>query len=176
MTKEDFKKRVREQRAAMLETVAPMAERDLYDERYNGLRTPGRRKALVLTTVACVLLSGVSAMADWPLLALITLVSFLGLVFLLRRVGRSIVDLPDELIDERMREVRGLVYRWAYIGLMTCIPMLFITDIVFSLAEKFEILGLSRLSADQWSDGLFTLFFLGMALPSMIHVWVEPEL
>lgn len=176
MNKDDFKERVRQQRAAMLETVAPMAERDLYDERYDWLRTPGRRRALVIVTVACVLTSWLAVMADWPLLALITLLSFLGLIFLLRRVGRSIVDLPDELVDERMREVRGLVYRWAYIGMMTCIPMLFVADILLALAEKFEILGLTRLTGDQWSDGLMTVFFLGMALPSMIHVWVEPEL
>ena len=163
-------------RAEMLQRMEPRAERDLYDERLNWLRTPIRRRVLVIPTGPSIAIAGLAAIVDRPVISLVALAGFIALIFLLRKVGRSIVDLPDELVDERMRAVRGRVYRYAFIGLMALIPVLFISDILLSLVAKYSDTTLAPLTADQWWDGVMTVFFFGMALPGMIHAWIEPEL
>ena len=94
--------------------VAENAERVLADTSYDRFRSPGALKALVVgyvvTTIALPLcwlawgaIAGVAAFAPW-----------LGMFLLLRVAVRSQADLPDEVLDERMRIERDSVYVGAY--------------------------------------------------------------
>ena len=92
------------------EMVAGNAERILNDTTYDRFRTPRSQRLLVAAYVAvtiaipcCWLLGGAIA----GILAVLVAV----VVYLLLRVSvRSIADLPDHVLDERMRRDRDSVY------------------------------------------------------------------
>jgi hypothetical protein len=162
---------VREQFA---DKTQQQAARSFADTRWNWLRQKARRRALVLVSFSLVSLYGLALYFDWVFVALPALLSFMGTVWLMRVVVRGITDYPDELVDERMREVRGLVYRYAFlatIGLISVYMAAFIINQVLAKAGWAQ-----PMSADQLHDLSFWLFFACMALPSAIFAWREPEI
>ena len=92
------------------EMVAGNAERILNDTTYDRFRTPRSQRLLVAAYIAvtiaiplCWLIGGAIAGILAVLVAIV--------VYLLLRVSvRSIADLPDHVLDERMRRERDSVY------------------------------------------------------------------
>jgi len=94
--------------------VAENAERVLNDTKYDALRTPARLRALVVAYVAATVAIPVCWLA-WGGIAGIMAVLVGVVVYLLLRVAvRALADLPDHVLDERMRRDRDSVYLQAY--------------------------------------------------------------
>lgn len=153
--------------------IGAKADRDFSDTRYNWVRKPGRRKALVIVTFALVAVYGAANYFDWPLVALPALIGFGACYWLLRVSVRGVTDYPDEFVDERMREARGYTYRYAFIGATLLVSTYLITYIANQLMAKGGLV--QPMSADQLHDLGFVLLFSCIALPSAIHAWLEPE-
>ena len=170
----DTKERAAKLRNEMLDQVEARAERDLHDERFDWLRTPHARRGLVIATVAVLILYLMSNLLEWPFITLGALVAFGFLLWGLRIASRTIMDLPDEFIDERMRARRGEVYRYAYIGAvcLLCCPLAI--DIGMKLISGFT--EISSLTPTQWLDFTLTIMFALVALPSMLFAWTEAEI
>ena len=162
-----------ELRKKVLEDVARKADRDFADTRYDWLRSQRRRRLLVLLTMALVAVYGWGNYYEWPVTTLVALVLFFGCLWLLRIAVRGITDYPDEIVDERMREVRGLTYRYAFLGVMALFSIYLVFYIFNQLLAKAGLVTL--MSAEQLHELGFTVFFTSMALPSAIFAWSEPE-
>ena len=90
--------------------VAANAEQVLSDTRYDRFRTDG---ALLWLVVAYVITTAVIPVCwiRWGTMGGVLSLAPWGAVFLLTRVAvRSQADLPDEVLDERMRRERDRVY------------------------------------------------------------------
>lgn len=153
---------------------ADEARRSLDDERYDWVRPLGRRRALVVAGAALVLGYAVGVFAGWPVLTLVALVAYIGVLFLLRMAVRAITDLPDELVDERMRQVRGEVYRHAYVGTMGLVSVGIAVFIVNQITTKLGWTG--TMTGEQMHELMFVIFFFAMGLPSALYAWQEREI
>ena len=103
------------------EAVARNAQRILDDTDYDRLRT---RTALAWLVAADVGATVVIALTWWLWGAIAGIGATLlwGAVFILLRIAvRSQADLPDEVLDERMRRERDAVYVVAYRGAISVI-------------------------------------------------------
>lgn len=158
-------------RQEMLDKVAEKAKRDFSDTRFDFLRPLERRRMLVIVSYALVLAYGVLNHFDQPLWVLPTLITWGISLWLLRLSTRGITDYPDELVDERMREVRGLTYRYAFMGCIIFMSVFMIIYIANQLLAKGG--SVEYITADQLHDMSFCLFFACMALPSAIYAWNE---
>jgi hypothetical protein len=151
--------------------LARDAERLLRDTRLDGWRTPGRRRGLVLATLAA--LATVSALAwfDRPVALLVAIAVAVGWYVLLRRVVRGMADLPDAFVDERVRAMRNERYRYAY-GILSAVVMLL-------LLAGYMATDASRLTWQPEARHLHAAFWwvlgLSLALPSMLVAWGERE-
>ncbi len=162
-----------ELRKRVIDDVARKADRDFADTRYDWLRSQRRRRLLVTLTMVFVAAYGWGNYYDWPVMTLATLILFGVCLWLLRIAVRGITDYPDEIVDERMREVRGLTYRYAFLGVMALLSIYLVGYIVNQLLAKSGLV--VPMSADQLHELAFMFFFAGMALPSAIFAWNEPE-
>ena len=165
---------VRAKREQFLRLSEAHAERALNDQRWNVLRTPANRKRLVIATFATLLVYAVANYLEQPVLALVGIVAYFGFLFAMRTATRTIPDLPDEIVDERMRAVRGVVYRYAYVGTIAVFTLVIVLEIALRLAARAGA-PFSALTGDQWFDLMFVAFFATLAIPSAIFLWIEPE-
>ncbi|MEO1034399.1 MAG: hypothetical protein AAFX44_02450 [Pseudomonadota bacterium] len=170
----DRKQQAAEIREDVMEKVAEMADRDLHDTRFDAWRSVSNRRRLVIATVVVLLIYGFSNYFEQPIITLLALLAYFALLWLMRIVSRNIPDLPDELVDERMREVRGTVYRHAYLGTVGLLTVAILIDIGLSLASEFTTA--QRLTGTQWFDLMFFVFFATLAVPNAIFLWNEPEI
>ncbi|MEM1263459.1 MAG: hypothetical protein AAGH76_13745 [Pseudomonadota bacterium] len=166
---------IREKREVFLNLAESHASRALHDQRWDRLRTPINRKRLVVATYAMLLVYSVANFSDQPFLALFALIGFMGLAWMMRIASRTIPDIPDELVDERMRAVRGVVYRYAYIGAVTIFSFVIALEIGLTLLGKVWP-SVGPLTGEQWFELMFIAFFATLVLPSAIFLWTEPEL
>ncbi len=165
------RERAQELRQEVLDRVEQLAQRDFADTRYNWLRTQGRRRLLVVGCYAMLLLYGVGLFGDYHFLPLIGLIGFGLSLWLMRMAVRSVVDLPDEVVDERMREVRGITYREAYLGVMTLISLHLVAYIANRVLAKAGVF--DAFTAEDLHQLTFLLFFAAMALPGALYAWRE---
>lgn len=166
--------KLREAREAFLGQAERQARRELHDQRFAFLRTLPRRRGLVVAVFALVAAYGVGMFADWPVLSLAALLGYMAGLWALRTATRTIPDLPEELVDERMREVRGRTYRLAYIGAMAGLSVYLVVYIANQVMAKAG--WLAPMSADGLHDLSFVLLFSCLALPSSIYAWTEREI
>ncbi len=152
--------------------VREKADRDFSDTRYNWLRTQPRRRLLVVLTYLLVLSYGTTNYFDLPFATLPALLLFMGCIWLLRVSVRGVTDYPDEVVDERMREMRGYTYRYAFMGVMVIMSGYLVIYIANQLLAKPGYV--LPMTADQLHDLAFVTFFACMALPSAIYAWNEP--
>lgn len=169
-----MKKDSRELRREALDYVAERAQRDFDDTRYDWLRLRSRRRTLCLLSIAMLLLYAAGTLGGYPALALAALVSWGVTVWLLRVATRSIPDLPDEVVDERMRSVRGHIYRLSYIAVMALLSLYMMTFVANRVWVKFNDAAL--MTADQIQDLSFVLFFAGMMVPTILFAWTERDI
>jgi hypothetical protein len=92
------------------ETVAKNAERVLADTAYDRFRSPRALVALVVAYVATTVVMTVCWLAWGTIAGVAAFAPWLAAFLLLRVAVRSQADLPDEVLDERMRAERDSVY------------------------------------------------------------------
>jgi hypothetical protein len=141
------------------------AERHLDDVRFDRVRTPAGLGALVAANIVTTILVGV---LWWTLggIAGILAVTVWGAVFLLLRIAvRAQADLPDEVLDERMRRERDQVYVVAYRG---AIGVIFLAANALFVSVAFRDDGATvTLGYDQVGAIYWTLFAVVVAAPSI---------
>ncbi len=95
-------------------------EKQLNDTKWDGLRTPGAKRFLLIASNAVILFGTgfLLAVGDnaWAAYSLIHIVLIFAFWFLLRQSVRLIADAPEEALDERMIRQRDrsylIAYRW----------------------------------------------------------------
>ena len=165
--------KARELRNTAMSDVELKAARDFADTKYNWIRTSGRRRALVVLTFTLVFVYGLSNYFDMVFVTLPALLAYMACLWLLRVSVRGVTVYPDELVDERMRELRGYTYRYAYLGVMVLLSGFLIAYIVNQLLAKPGYA--EAMTADQLHDLFFAFFFACLALPSALYAWTEPD-
>jgi hypothetical protein len=96
------------------ETVAKNAERVLSDTSYDRLRGPWGLRALAVAYVVTTVAMPVFWLVWGSLAGVVSVLPCLASFLLLRVAVRSRADLPDDVLDERMRAERDSVYVEAY--------------------------------------------------------------
>ena len=94
--------------------VAENAERILADTKYDRFRTSRALLALVVVYAITTALMPVCWLAWGSIAGVVAVVPWLAVFLLIRVAVRSQADLPDEVLDERMRSERDSVYVGAY--------------------------------------------------------------
>lgn len=84
-----------------MDHIERVAARRFEDTRFNPLRPRGRRRTLVVAWVGLTLATTAVIAAGDPIANVVAIVGGAAGVWLLRVVVRSVVDLPDEVLDER---------------------------------------------------------------------------
>lgn len=119
---------------------AKSVEKQLNDTKWDGLRTRGAKRFLLLGSNIAILFGTGFLMAvgdsDWTLYSLIHILLIAVFWFLLRQSVRLIADAPDEALDERMVGLRDraylIAYRWlsalAFVGVTALMVFAIISD------------------------------------------------
>jgi uncharacterized membrane protein len=152
--------------------LADDAERLQRDTRLDGWRTPARRRALVLATLAVLALVAALAWFDRSVALLVAIAVAAGLYVLLRRVVRGMADLPDAFVDERVRAMRNDRYRTAYQVLSAVVMLLLLAGYMATDASRLSW----KPEAHHLHAAFWTVLGLSLALPSMLVAWSEREL
>lgn len=159
----------KELRRDAMAQISPAAQDIMNDEKLSAYRRPIIRKmlagALVLTAAANVI--SFAAEGVWSLLNLVVLI---GLWFLIARVNRGFMDLPDELIDDRIRDRRNETYRYAYMGVLCILAVVMPTAL---LVNAFQPTWLSLIDP---VGALMALFWTAAVLPTAAFAWIEKEI
>ena len=163
-------KDAQELRNDMLARIEERAQRELNDQRYDWVRSPNRRRSLVILNVVSALAFGVGVITDAPAVIGLGLLTYIVTTYLGRRATRGIMDLPDELLDERQAGSRNKAFRLAYMVHLCTLSLAFVLATV-----TFAGLGLT-IASDHIVGSLLTLFALGLSMPTNVFAWIEPEL
>jgi len=162
-----IKERVAEQREGMLHKMGPQAERLMYDNKLSGLRGLGTRRTLSLALLALCITMPWTQM--FPLISIAAILGVFALWALLSRINRGFMDLPEELVDERIRARRNEIYRWSYI---------------LSVLFMFAFVGLTILKTGSGTTltkteplhGFMGLTWTMFTLPTMMFAFLEKEI
>lgn len=159
-------------------------KKQLADTRWDGLRTRGALRFLVIGTNTTVVLGTAFLFLvgdnDWTALLLLYIVALIVFWFLLRTAVRLIPDAPDSALDERMIQERNIVYRRAYQYLMgisgALAGALFGYAVGSDLANSgdgfnYEI----KLTWPQINAIFWAVFGYAYVLPSLIMAWRESK-
>ncbi|MEL7298641.1 MAG: hypothetical protein AAGJ86_13335 [Pseudomonadota bacterium] len=160
--------RLREQ---VLNDVERKAARDLSDTRYDFIRPLSRRRALTVASFALLVVYAIADYFDQSLIVLPVFLTWGASLFLLRMAIRGLTDYPDEIVDERIREVRGTTYRYAFMGVIVLLSGYLSIYIANQLLAKGGLV--LPMTADQLHDLAFPLFFGCMMMPTAIFAWNE---
>lgn len=155
------------------------AERNLTDTRWDWTRTDSFRRILVVLGIAWPFIifltymwqgSNGEVVSDWQLIpwALISTIAGVGILFLLRVSVRTIGDLPDEYLDERMIRIRNEAYVWAYRFLAEVVAIGFSIPLLWMIATNQDPSNMAIQFNDYNLLGLlFAVFSLVLSLPSI---------
>jgi hypothetical protein len=147
------------------EYVRKNAERILADTKYDALRTPGRLVALVVAYVVVTVAMAVLWLRVGNIAGIAGVFAWGGVYLLLRVAVRAQADLPDHVLDERMRAERDRVYLHAFRGTSTLIFLgtnVLFASVAFRAEPATVSLGYAEVSAIFWS-----IFSLIMGAPSV---------
>lgn len=152
------------------------AERVLSDERYPALRT--RRVRLVLAAVMAAVVAGLPVvwLAGGPLWGLAAVLVGFGHLFVLRYSVRVVADLPDHVLDERLRSSRDRAYveayRW-FAGLTVIAASIGMFAFVVN-ADESDIWTVS-IGWDAVMGAFWMLMLAGVAMPSLVMALQEGD-
>lgn len=162
-------------------TASPASvEKQLSDTKWDGLRTPGALRFLVIGSNALILLGTVFLMfigdSDWAAFSLLYIALLFIFWFLLRQAVRLIPDAPTEALDERLIQDRNQTYYSAY-GLLSALTLclgvaLLGATIAFDIRETSD--GFTYNFTLTWPQvqSLFWLIYgYAFMLPSMVLAW-----
>lgn len=144
----------------------------LDDDRWDRLRSRRARRGLVVAYAAAAVGAVAALATGLDLVGLLLVVAAVGVMVLLRRATRGIADLPDEVLDERGRQVRDATYRTAYVILVGSLS-------VVLLAAYIAVDG-PRIAYQPMADHLHAVFWgvmlAGAGLPAGLVAWQQPEI
>ena len=159
-------------------------KKQLVDTKWDGLRTRGALRFLVIGTNTTVVLGTTFLFLvgdnDWTALLLLYIVALIVFWFLLRTAVRLIPDAPDSALDERMIQERNIVYRRAYQYLMGISGALAGTLFGYAVGSdlansgdgfNYEI----KLTWPQINAIFWAVFGYAYMLPSLIMAWRESK-
>jgi len=157
-------------------------EKQLVDTKWDGLRSPGALRFLVLASNAIILFGTVFLffVADnvYVSYGLIHVVLVLVFWALLRQAVRLIPDAPSDMLDERMLKERNSVYFMAYqrLGFIVTILLIFFMIFVVTSDAKDGSNGFNYQLEFTWPQSQALFWFMysyTFMLPSMIMAWRE---
>lgn len=159
-------------------------EKQLDDEKWNGLRTPAAKRFLVVS-FNVVILGGTIALflvedGPWAAYTLIHVLLLGVFWFLLRRSVRLVADAPDGALDERLRTNRDRSYVGAYQVLAFLLTLLLtavmvIAVIADSSAETSSFHYEFSVTWPQVQAMFWLLLGYSAVLPSMVLAWSESK-
>lgn len=159
-------------------------KKQLADTKWDGLRTRGALRFLVIGTNTTVILGTTFLFLvgdnDWAALVMLYIVALIVFWFLLRTAVRLIPDAPDSALDERMIQERNIVYRRAYQYLMGISGVLAGGLLGYAVGSdlansgdgfNYEI----KLTWPQINAIFWAVFGYAYMLPSLIMAWRESK-
>lgn len=152
-----------------LDQMAERAERVLNDEGLSKYRGRIVRRVLAIT-LATLCLSILKTYEISPIAVLLNMIAVVGAWFFLGRIIRGFIDLPENLLDERIRERRDDSFRFAYIGVTAIIGLIVPYTLISQQIGAELFFGIDPLA------GFLSFFWLSVTLPTLIFAWREPEL
>lgn len=157
-------------------------KKQLSDTKWDGLRTKGALRFLVLGSNLTVLLGTTFLVFvgdnEWAALIMLYILFLMIFWALLRRAVRLITEAPDDALDERMIQERNSVYYRAYQYLFGVSSVLVAALLGYSVATdllddgdgfNYEI----NLTWPQINAIFWLIFGYAYMLPSMIMAWRE---
>lgn len=168
---QDRRARARELRADAMDDVARRAEKGFADTRFDGWRSRGRRRGVIVTWALLVVAIAGVTLLDEPLVTIGSFAVGGAATWFLRVLVRAVPDLPEEVLDERQVVRRDRAYRTAYqvvvaVALVTTLAMYIAAD---GTRPEYDILP-SHVNA------LFMVILFGaLGLPSAVYGWSEQE-
>lgn len=174
-----FKQKWEEAKVRNAEFAELSAERNLADTRWDWTRTDGFRKLLIVLGVGWPVVIFVTylwqgdkgeVVSGWQLIpwSLFSVVAGVGILFLLRVSVRTIGDLPDEYLDERMIRIRNEAYVWAYRFLAEVVAIGVSIPLIWMISTSQDPANMTVNFSDYNLLGvLFSAFSLVLNLPSV---------
>ena len=160
------------------ERVAIQAQRVLNDTRWDFIRTPAARRGLAVFAYLAVIFNSAMYLLN-TYIGLIGLAVLFGAYLLLRISIRSVADLPDEYLDERLRSIRSVTYYRSYllvVGLLTVAAVLLMGILI---ASDIATDGSSALhfSLDWNTSQAIIWFILGVTMmtPSAVLAFTQAD-
>ncbi len=153
------------------ELVAENAERVLADTTYDRFRSPTALRVLVIATSAVIAGIPVAWLVGGSIIGVLVVIGWVALHLILRVAVRSQADLPDEVLDERMRAERDRVYLGAFRLLAS---VTFLAANAAFIAVAFGEDRTITFDYDSVSAVFWTLFALMISAPSLVlavHKW-----
>lgn len=159
-------------------------EKQLVDTKWDGLRSRGALRFLVIGSNVAILLgtiflifAGDNVYASYTIIHIVLLLIFWAL---LRQAVRLIPEAPADMLDERMLKERNSVYFSAYQKLGTVITVLAIAFMVYVIASdvQAESDGFNYtldFTFPQAQAFFWLIYSYTFMLPSMIMAWRESK-
>ena len=159
-------------------------EKQLDDEKWNGLRTKAAKRFLVVA-FNVVILGGTIALflvpdGPWAIYTLIHVLLLGVFWFLLRRSVRLVADAPDGALDERLRSNRDRSYVGAYQILAFLLTLLLTAVMVIVVVADSSAVTSSfhyefSVTWPQVQAMFWLLLGYSAVLPSMVLAWSESK-
>lgn len=160
-------------------------EKQLNDTKWDGLRTPAARRALVITSNLVLLLGTAFLFVvgdnDWAIYTLIHILLITVCWFLLRQSVRLVTEAPVEALDERLQRKRDTAYLFAYRFLTLVVVLVaigvMVTAISMDITNSSD--GFIYTISVTWPQvqGVFWLLYgYAFMLPAMVLAWREAKL
>jgi len=147
------------------------------DTKYDRLRSPRMRQVLAVALLAAI---GAVALSFWlghSLIATLILIVGVGLWMLLRVAVRTIADLPDEYLDERLAQIRDRSYLESYRVFATVaivVPMVGMLWFIISGSAP-DAVDLT-VTIDQFQAVFWLFLGLSLSLPSIVVALRESDI
>ena len=157
--------------------VAGRVDALMHDTQYDRLRSPRMRQILAVALLIAISLVAVLFWLGLSLAATLTLIVGVGLWMLLRVAVRTIADLPDEYLDERLAQVRDRSYLESYRVFATVailVPMAGMLWFIVtgSAPDAVDI----TVSMDHFQAVFWLFLGLSMSLPSIVVALRESDI
>ena len=157
-------------------------EKQLNDTQWDGLRTQGAKRFLLIATNTF-LMSGtvflfVVGDNGWTALSLIYILLLFTFWFLLRKSVRLVADAPEEALDERLIQIRDrsyvIAYRWlSMLAILLATALLGFSIYTDSQAESIVFTYIIPLTWPQVQAVFWLIFAYTAMLPSMAVIGQE---
>ncbi len=163
----------RRQRAKDRDTVERYADQIMVDTKWDWLRGPRRRRAIVVSLVVALIATAVlyMTMGSWGFVSLgVSIMLWIAL----RLAVRTVPDLPDEHLDERQIMLRDGAYRSAFVALSALLVVALSGMLVWVIVNTRDGSTTQLAIDDNDVFGVFwaTIGFC-MSLPSMALAWSD---